>query len=94
MIYSLDLTEDEIQREPCVICGKSSKHVLAQSAGPESSFPVPEGCVRLIIYGMCETCFQNKENMPKEQIVEMVKTLMKQNAERIQDMISATRLKG
>jgi hypothetical protein len=93
MIYSLDLTEDEIQREPCVICGKSSKHVLAQSAGPESSFAVPEGHIRMIVYGMCDTCFHNRTGMSKEQVIEVVKTLMRQNAERIQDMMSATKIK-
>lgn len=81
MLFMMDFTEEEIAREPCVLCGQPSKRILGHDHTPGASFAVPEGMTRFLLYGMCQECFDRRQQITKAQMREIATKLLKQEAQ-------------
>ena len=81
MFFMMDFTEEDIAREPCVLCGQPSKRILGHDHTPGASFAVPEGMTRFLLYGMCQKCFDHRQQLSKAKIRELAAKLLKQEAQ-------------
>lgn len=89
MIFCIDFTEKEVSQYPCIFCGKPSKRLLSAEHTPKESFAVPEGVTRLVIYGMCQECFDNRLKMSKDEIKKIAEALLREDAIQTRKMSAA-----
>lgn len=80
MLFSMEFTEDEIRKEPCVMCGQPSVVIYTDCLTQEKAFTVPEGNVRVNFFGLCENCRPGKAEFTKQDFMKLAENMLRQDA--------------
>lgn len=73
MISIIDFDVKDVAKDPCIVCGKPSHHLMSHSHTAETSAATPEGVVRFLFYGLCDECFERRQEFTPEEFRNIAK---------------------